>query len=806
MRKVLLIFCFSISLLIHPVATTGASEPAGVTMAAQPAFGGRFKYGEWLPVFVDVENTGPDLSGEIRVSMKNQTGRLDFIIPAELPSGARKRFTLYILPNNFSHSALVELVQAEETLLTSEIKLSVVPNDRYLLGIVAAEAAGMTAIIPPRLPGRRETAELVTFSVEEIPDRAEGLQLLNALVLNDIDSTLLTPAQRTALINWVAGGGQLVLGGGVGAQRTLAGLPPELQPVTLADLREVTGLPALQTYVDEPIRVPGPFILAEALPVSKATVLLAQTPEPAANTTSDSDGALPLVVEMAVGQGYVDFVALDLSQSPFDAWAGATDFAEQLLSVSAAWSSDMPPDISPRQMRDTQMSYALTNLPGLDLPSVRFLGLLLAGYIILVGPVNYFLLRWRDRLAWAWVTIPAFTLAFSFLAYGLGLNLRGTDIIINQLSVIKLGSDGQAAQGRTYVGIFSPKREVYDIEVSEKTLIRPLGEGGYDPWIETVNTPGVMAVVQSEPTRIRGLNVNQWSMQSFVADTMPAASLSLAARLTTDRQRLQGQLVNQGEQTWQDVIVIFNNRFQKLGDLAPGQAVDVNLALTDILESESMWFSSHMLFEDEFNSPTGPNREINFKQTVLDSTVFHGNDNLEGPIVIAWLADSPLQIQLDGKRVSAQKTSLVYGVLPLDFGDKQVQLPPGFSQTETLSLDGDTGPCDYGVGLHGYHLLQGTVKTELSLPPEVRNIQPHQLDLYIQPEGEWMALPAVELYDQLEQEWVFLDGVKYGPNPIQEPARFYNPASASMQIRLSTNNNTFEGGCIFLDLAMEGER
>ena len=44
---------------------------------------------------------------------------------------------------------------------------------------------------------------------------------------------------------------------------------------------------------------------------------------------------------------------------------------------------------------------------------------MLAGYILLVGPVNYFVLRWRDRLAWAWITIPTLTLAFSALAYGI---------------------------------------------------------------------------------------------------------------------------------------------------------------------------------------------------------------------------------------------------------------------------------------------------------------------------------------------------------------------------------------------------
>ncbi len=472
MRTLLLIFFLTVLLFTPGVMAAQATEAAELTMTAQAAFGGRFKNGEWLPIYVDVENGGPEISGEVRVSITNQTGQLDFVLPAELPVGARKRFTLYVLPNNFSRTAKVELVQAEDTLLNSEVKLSVIPNDRYLIGLVVANAGGLTAMNPPHLSGRREPTESAFLSLEEIPDRSEGLRMLNALILNDVDSTRLTSAQQAALRNWVAAGGRLILGGGAGAKRTLAGLPPELQPVTLAGLQEVEALSGLVAYTNEPIRVPGPFLLAGSVPTAQSTVLLNQA---AANTD------WPLVVELALGSGYVDFIALDLSQSPFDAWAGVTNFAEKLLSPGAAWPNYLPPDIAPQQMSDSQMSNTLTNLPGLDLPSVRFLGILLVGYIVLVGPANYFLLRWRDRLAWAWITIPLVTLAFSAMAYGLGFSLRGNEIIINQLSIIKMAPDGQATEGRTYVGIFSPHRQAYDIAVAEKTLIRPWEKVGMTP-------------------------------------------------------------------------------------------------------------------------------------------------------------------------------------------------------------------------------------------------------------------------------------------------------------------------------------
>ncbi len=801
MRRLLISALLLLLLLAQPPAFTTAA-PAGLAMEVEAAFGGRFKYGEWLPVFVTVENPGPDLRADIRVTVTNQSGQLFFETPAELPAGARKRLTVYVLPNNFSRTLQAELVQAEKVLFSQKVNLVVLPNDRYVIGMAAGHTAGLLAMNPPQLPGRRERTELVSVLPDNLPDRPEGLRLLNALVLNDVDTGRFSPAQRQALHGWVSGGGRLILGGGAGAGRTLAGLPAELQPVTLLGQQNTPELLVLQNYTGEPVRVPGPFLLANVRPNPTAKVLLSQ----------ESDGGKqPLIVEQALGAGFVDFVALDLSGSPFDAWSGTPLFARQLLAPGAAWPDYLPADIAPVQMSDSQMTYALSNLPALDLPSIRLLGLLLVGYIILVGPANYLLLRRLDRMAWAWLTIPVLTLVFSGLAYGLSLGLRGSDIIINQISVMEMGQDTQISKARTYVGVFSPRRQAYDIEVSGQTLIRPLGEG-YDPWSGAA-LPSVagsqMGIIQGEPARVRGLAVNQWSMQSFVAETIPGEAAGLSARLTPARDSIQGRLDNQGRQTWYDVIILFNGQFQKLGDLAPGQGADIRLDFSRNQDNLIGGFGSYILFQDEFNRPGGAGREISFKQNVLDSAVFNNNmayGQSNSPLLLAWLKDSPLQVSLQGQEVSTQKTTLLFGRLPLTFEGAYVGIPPGLSQAETISTTGDAGMCNYGPGVVGYHLYQGVIETRLTLPETVHNVQPEQLDLYIRTDGGWPALPAVELYDRVDDKWVLLAEARPGLNRIQDTRRFYDTRNASLQLRISSALPGKGGGCLFFDLALEGNR
>lgn len=796
----LTLIAFSLLGLFLFLSTSSLKAASPLNLTAQPGFGGRFKNGEWLPVFINVENSGPEINGVIQVSLTNQTGQLEFALPAQLASGARKRFTLYILPNNFSRAAKVEFIPEADSealsLADTQIKLAVIPNDRYVIGGIMPNTAGLAAITPPKLEGRREAADFVNLALEDIPDRYEGLRFLNALILNDVDTSGLTPGQRVALSRWVAGGGRLILGGGAGAARTLAGLPPELQPAQISGLQEVASLPSLETYTNRPIRVPGPFLAAAAQPAANAAIRL----------DNGGQNTLPLVIELAFGAGYIDWLALDVSQSPFDAWAGATVFAGKLLTPGAAWSPNLPTDIAPQQASDSQISNALTNLPALDLPSLRFVGLLLAGYIILVGPVNYFVLRWRDRMAWAWVTIPLLTIAFSVLAYGIGFSLRGSDIIVNQISIMQLGADGRASRARTYVGIFSPNRQAYDVEVGAKSLISPLGQY-YDPWNGGAVVEGKLSLMQGEPARVRGLAVNQWSMQSFVAETEPAGEPGLVVELTPTLRGLHGQVSNQSNAVWQDVILTFEGYFQKLGDIEPGQNVPVNLDFQAL--GPTAGYGSYVLFQDEFNQPNGASRETLFKQSVIDSVIFNGSrpDLSDKPVLLAWRnASGLLPVSIKGREINTQQTTFAYSPVTVKFDDSAVVIPPGFSHIETLSAKGDASPCNYYPGMEGYSLYQGAAEIKLSLPDDFRKLQPNRLDLYLRSDGGWVQLPTLELYDRNSQKWVVLKDAQNGINPIGDIERYYDADAAALKIRLSNDGANGGGGCLFFDLAAEGKR
>ncbi|MEJ2266612.1 MAG: hypothetical protein P8X95_24460, partial [Anaerolineales bacterium] len=55
--SVALVVMLAAMLALAQLASAQDQRP-GLSMSAEPAFGGYFKYGEWLPIWVQVENSG----------------------------------------------------------------------------------------------------------------------------------------------------------------------------------------------------------------------------------------------------------------------------------------------------------------------------------------------------------------------------------------------------------------------------------------------------------------------------------------------------------------------------------------------------------------------------------------------------------------------------------------------------------------------------------------------------------------------------------------------------------------------------
>jgi len=803
-RSILAVLTVLTAFTLGQVPVARADDPPpGLAMGVEVAFDGYVKYGEWLPVWVHLENSGSDRQAEIRVRFPGRWGTATFAAPASLPTGSRKRIPIYVLPNNFSHELEVQLFEGADLLVSEKAPVSPEPNISYFAGLVAPERGAMSLMMGAVLPGQKRPIVLLDLSPTDLPERPEGLHSFDCLVLNDVDTTSLTPEQGTALEAWVRQGGRLVLGGGAGALRTAAGLPGSLLPLVPRDVIEVDRLPGLAGFAgSEAIRVPGPFVVA--------------TGDPGEGHTLAAQNGVPLLRERAVGSGYVDFVSLDLAVSPFDAWAGTTAFWEKLLSPGAAYPEWLPPDMSSRQIKSGQMRNALSNLPSLDLPSVRGLGVLLAVYIVLVGPINYVVLRWRKRLQWAWVTIPLITVVFAAGAFGLGYALRGTDLILNKIAIVELQPDGTAWLS-SYLGLFSPARQSYEIEVRGGSLLAPLS-ADYDPWGSgSPGQTGEMVFLQGDPGHVRGLAVNQWSMQTWMTEGVWADVGRITGDLQTEGEELVGVVRNETDHVLADAVLMLGDQLARLGDVPPGEQVPVKMNLSGF-GSKRFGPVGWRLFEEQFNSPGpgGPPREVQLKQMVVDS-VFQqvgtmspvssfrsfGSASPQGLVLLGWLDEAPPDVRVAGRKLAQETTVFLYAPLSLDLPDEgSVSLPPGLVPGAVVEMPSEGGPC--GPDTTSVYIGRGKAIFEFRLPQEIRDVQVDKLKLILGSDGAWGQPPHTAIYAWSAETWTELDDPVMGVNVFSDAAGLISD-DGRVQVRLSSEDGR-GGGCLYVALGLEGTR
>jgi len=801
---------------ILPAHAGGGGGSSAVQMEAWAGFDGNYKYGTWLPIWVELDNQGTDLEATVQV----QINYAIFATPVSLPAGAHKVVPVYVMSSNFSRELKVQLVDSQKVEVASRM-VSVSPkmNNTYMVGIIAAERGALAMLSAVVLPGQERPVLRVDFPLEELPERGESLLSLDLIVINDVDTTGITPSQLSALDGWIAQGGRLVIGGGAGAQRTLAGLNADWVPAAYLDLTEA-GAEEFSPLAD----------FAEGAPILTTDVV------PASHVQVDDPNILvknytmSLVAEKKYDEGYVDFVALDLSQAPFNGWSATTLFWEALVSPGSEYPTNMPLDLSVRQMRSSNIPYALSNMPMLNLPSVGFLAILLGVYIILIGPVNYLILRKMKKLQLAWVTIPVMTILFASAAFGISFAMRGTSVVINQIALIE-PKDEHSAKVSHYFGLFSPGESAYTVTLHSDGLASPLA-GYNDEWSawdsSTMNTytQSVMTYMQSQPVEVSGITVSQWSMQNFMLENTWEDFGSVDAQLTLEGSHLVGTLTNKTSKTIKDISLSLGMSSSRLGDLAPGESIDVDLDLDLTSFAEQMMSGgssiSYRLYPYDYTAIDGgqlsveEQQRMDLKRTLVQSVFENGyamkfssssmpDEGISDDVIlIGWLDDLPIDVDVEGQLYSRQMTGMYFTSVPYSVGQAdQLEIPVGLVSGTMSVAPENGGACGYQA--LSVYLYTGTAEFEFQLPfsTEEYQVDTLKLNLYNDMGSTWVP-GEVDLYDWSSETWVQLQDPVSGTNVIGDGSRYANE-SGVVRVRLGADQNN-QGYCTYLNLGLDATR
>ena len=541
------------------IAAAPAAQDNPLSLSAQAGYDGLYEELTAVPVVVAVTNDGPPVEGELQVVTPTGGDELIFTAPISLPTGANKRLPLVVYLPPFAERVAVRLVVNGETAATTNSnRLRNAGDDTLLYGVVTPDMGGLAFL--ETIPGRRAEAAVAFLTLDDLPEVSSAWNVLDVLVLDDTDTSRLTAGQQSAMRAWVESGGQLVVSGGPGGPRTAAGVA-DLLPVAVDGVTSMPDLPALSDYAGLPFDDAGAYVITTSRLNAGGETLIDQT-------------GTPLLAQRDLGRGRVVFLALDPKLTPLAGWAGGA----ALWGAIAAGAPVLPPWAG--GIRDGYSAMqSVAAIPGLRLPSTGQLLFFLIVYTLIIGPINYLILRRLKRLELAWVTIPALILLFSAATFLTGFRTRGDDVTLNEMTIAFGSAEAERLAAQTVLGLYSPRRGQHDVALPYDSSVFPFQAefGGL------LGASNLAAIERAAGVTLRGVRTDTGELAGFIVESHPPRPpIAATATLVDEGRAVEVTIRNGATETLEDAVLIHGAAQTALGDLAPGAQTTTRLPLSAV--------------------------------------------------------------------------------------------------------------------------------------------------------------------------------------------------------------------------------
>jgi hypothetical protein len=186
---------------------------------------------------------------------------------------------------------------------------------------------------------------------------------------------------------------------------------------------------------------------------------------------SSSRTRYPLIARWTSGLGKVKFFAGELESQSIQNWAGRPLLLKLL--VSEQWSAKPTVGNNVAEDISVQLHGSLDRFPKLIIGNLTQMTAIVFALLIIVGPLDYFLVakRWKSPRA-TWFTILLTAMGCCGLLVYLQKSWKPTSSTVNQTEVVDWDLVTNKSHGRVFAHMYGGKRGLYDIawQPSEKSL------------------------------------------------------------------------------------------------------------------------------------------------------------------------------------------------------------------------------------------------------------------------------------------------------------------------------------------------
>jgi len=493
-------------LLLFPVLAIAAAEevdedPFNVDFFC--GWGGYYRPMEWTPVEIGISSTLTEpFAGIITVSaqqdgLNTMNVNYEFVltpdIPLHLPLVTKFAFT--------ADTCSVRLIDNERGrtqwsqdyelwgMETNNRFITVVNENDLFIGLVGSGKFGLLRL-PKQSKCLSHRGQGEVYLGDKLPRMVPwdwtGFVPLDVLILYDPDWNLFNTQQLNAIVQWVSNGGKLLL---IPGSHPLASANPisQLLPVELNGLTEMTVPPEMLEK----------FGLIGGEPEKLSAWSLEPKSEANFYTLETNDTGECLFATGYAGFGRVAILAFDPATMTDRQRDNSASFWIYCIKEVLEYGDSLPFGTTTGGIRSNQISRTIQSPPdteremgrrgnrnryeigsahaannavmeflyqGIRPLSIWWVIVLLITLAVLLGPIDYKLLKRMDRLPLTWLTCAFWIILFTVGAYYGVQALRAGDMELRVVSVLDGIENSGYAWSTDYCGMFAPSSDDYQLE------------------------------------------------------------------------------------------------------------------------------------------------------------------------------------------------------------------------------------------------------------------------------------------------------------------------------------------------------
>jgi hypothetical protein len=586
-----------------------AAAHASITLDVHTGFENSYRLNAWTPLTVRLSGTGRASKASLQLVVKSSEFRHVYAQPLRLPDGPVNEQRVFYYQHNTSGGIpeiSVQLIVNGRVTVEKKVEGAIPLDETQLIFLsLSQDQSGLNFLnstdlgfrhpSPPPInlfssgPALNPTAGGSSSAVQKLtrvlypranllPDAPAGYDAVDVILIGDLPLDTLTEDQWDAIVQWTRQGGLLVISGGSDINRYRSNALKELLPIVPTEVRQARDLPALRMRYG--INAPR----VNSLPL----VIGALKPDGTLICVHEN---LPLISLRREGLGSVIFTAFDVAAPELRAWSGQTsmwrDFLSQgqgqprildrvRLSLSSIGRTNRYNRYRDDYSGANLLLDALAGVQSTKAPDFLFIGGFLLAYILCLVPVNYFLLRMRDRKELAWITAPIVILLFSAGAYAIGYSMKGGQLHLNHCTIIEGAANENFFSAYAVSSIFSPRQAAYSLSLADRSaLVTEVSTR-----LDRIHQASSDYIIERDGnTTVRNARINMWDTRTF--DFLSSVRLNggISSSVSpVDSKTVRVSVSNNTPYTLEDCSVSIRGEMKPLGSMAPGETRSENIS------------------------------------------------------------------------------------------------------------------------------------------------------------------------------------------------------------------------------------